>query len=218
MLKAIIFDFDGVICESVEVKTQAFRRLFRGYPRQLKAIVHYHERNGGVSRFKKFAYIYKYILKQRLTADQSRILGEQFTQYSFQAVIRSKYVKGALPFLKKHHKALKLFVVSGTPEDEMRLVVRKRRLNRFFKAVYGSPRTKSRLIRLILKKNSLKKQEVVFVGDSLTDLKAAKAAGIAFVGRVRGGQRNYFTDSECIISDFKDLERFLLINAQAHRA
>ena len=28
MLKAIIFDFDGVLCDSIEVKKEAFRKKF----------------------------------------------------------------------------------------------------------------------------------------------------------------------------------------------
>src|SRR5690606_22889470 len=42
---AVIFDFDGVILESVKVKTDAFKELFSDYPEHLEAIVAYHENN-----------------------------------------------------------------------------------------------------------------------------------------------------------------------------
>lgn len=210
MIKAVIFDFDGVLCESVEVKTQAFRRLFRSHAKHLNAIVAYHERHGGISRFRKFEHIYRNILKQPLSSAQSRRLGALFTKYSLQAVIKAKYVPGALPFLKKYNKKLKLFVVSGTPQREMRLIVQKRGLKRYFRAVYGSPRTKAQLVRLILRNNRLKKQEVVFVGDSITDQKAAQVTGIGFVGRVRQGTRSYLPHSERIISGVNELAQFLV--------
>ena len=135
MLKAIIFDFDGVICESVGVKTEAFRGLFHSYPRYLPKILRYHEHNGGISRYKKFAYIYKHILREKLTPVQSRLLGKQFSLCVLEAVISAAYVKGAMAFLRKYYKRLALFVVSGTPQDEVRLIVKRRKLGKFFRGV-----------------------------------------------------------------------------------
>ena len=64
-MKAIIFDFDGVIAESVDVKTEAFKELFKAYPDKVKAIADFHIDNGGMSRFDKFRHIYKNILKKK---------------------------------------------------------------------------------------------------------------------------------------------------------
>ncbi|KFI34550.1 hypothetical protein HX99_01395 [Peptococcaceae bacterium SCADC1_2_3] len=49
MIKAIIFDFDGVIIESAEIKTRAFELLFAGYPDKVKEIIAYHKKNMGGS-------------------------------------------------------------------------------------------------------------------------------------------------------------------------
>ena len=38
MIKALIFDFDGVLAESVDVKTKAFLNLFKEYPQHLEEI------------------------------------------------------------------------------------------------------------------------------------------------------------------------------------
>ncbi len=65
MIKAIIFDFDGVICESVEAKKIAFQKVFADYPEHLDAITEHHMANGGISRFVKFEYIYKNILNNK---------------------------------------------------------------------------------------------------------------------------------------------------------
>jgi len=58
MVKAIIFDFDGVILESVGVKKEAFRRLFQYYPEKVDEIVNYHMQQGGLSRYRKFQHIF----------------------------------------------------------------------------------------------------------------------------------------------------------------
>ena len=61
MIKAIIFDFDGVLVESAEIKTEAFRQLFSSFPDKVHEIVEYHKRNMGISRYVKFRYFYENI-------------------------------------------------------------------------------------------------------------------------------------------------------------
>ena len=54
LLKGIIFDFDGVIADSVQVKTDAFAALYKPYgPDIVKKVVEHHEANGGMSHFEK---------------------------------------------------------------------------------------------------------------------------------------------------------------------
>ncbi len=79
VLKIIFFDFDGVILESAEIKTTAFRRLFEEYG-EVEEIVDYHEKNAGVSRYDKFDYIYDKILKKELTSEKKDELGKRFSE------------------------------------------------------------------------------------------------------------------------------------------
>jgi hypothetical protein len=67
MIKAIIFDFDGVITESVGVKTEAFKKLFCKHPKHIGKIIKLHLSHGGLSRFVKFEMIYSDILKRPLS-------------------------------------------------------------------------------------------------------------------------------------------------------
>jgi phosphoglycolate phosphatase-like HAD superfamily hydrolase len=212
MLKAIIFDFDGVIVESVAVKTDAFRRLFAQYPEHHDEILTYHKINGGISRYVKFQYIYDKILKQPLSEAQSKQLGERFTQYALEEVLAAPFVDGAEAFLKKYHDRLKLFIVSGTPQDEMCLITHKRELDQYFKGVYGSPRSKRELSQLILKDHLLAAQDVIFVGDSINDYDGAVGAGVTFVGRLHPIEPNPFRNANVkkIINNISDLERLLI--------
>ena len=67
MIKAIAFDFDGVLVESSNIKTDAFRRLFSDYPDKVDELVEYHKKNMGISRYVKFQYFYEVLLKQSYT-------------------------------------------------------------------------------------------------------------------------------------------------------
>lgn len=211
MLDAIIFDFDGVICESVDAKTEAFRKLFQGYPEHLDKIIQFHIVNGGISRYEKFKVIYRDFLKLELTEEESRRLGQRFTEYSYDAVVNSAFVHGACEFLNKYHKRLPLFIVSGTPEEEMISVVMKRKLNHFFQGVYGSPRSKSALIMKILSEGDFDADRVVFIGDSINDYAGADQAGVRFIGRVRPQHPNPFVDLpiEKLIEDLTGLDKWV---------
>ena len=79
-LDAIIFDFDGVLVESVEVKTRAFAALYEKYGEDVVAqVVEYHLHHGGVSRFDKFRHFQTHILGQpRLSEQDVNDLVESF--------------------------------------------------------------------------------------------------------------------------------------------
>ena len=191
-LKAIIFDFDGVICESVEVKTEAFRQLFLDYPKHLDEIMRYHIINGGIGRFVKFKFIYENILKKELTPQHSEYLGRRFTELAYQGVVDAPFVKGAKEFLDKYHQKILLFVISGTPEDELNDILMARKIGHYFKSAYGTPRTKGELTKLIMHQYHIPSSEIIFVGDSINDFSGAKEAGVRFIGRIHEGYENPF--------------------------
>lgn len=193
LLKAIIFDFDGVIVESVDIKTRAFAHLFRDYPDDIiKKIVKFHLDNGGISRFEKFKIIYKDFLNKNLSKEEEERLGREFSEFCYNGVLTCSYVNGAKEFLERNYKKFVFFIVSGTPHDEMNHIVDARQLRKYFKEILGTPGSKGELIKVILKKYNLKPTEVVFIGDSPTDYKGAEEAHIKFIARVASDKYDPF--------------------------
>lgn len=184
MVRAIIFDFDGVIIESFDIKTQAFRELFKKYPDHVEKIVEYHQQNGGISRFLKFKHIYGNILKQPLDEETFRRLGENFSNLVVEEVKKCPYVPGVLEFIQEKSKKMQLFIASGTPEEELRSIVAARGISDFFKGIYGSPATKSEIIQAILNKEKIESKDAVFIGDTITDYREANKAGVPFLARI----------------------------------
>ena len=71
MTKGIIFDFDGVIADSVDVKTQAFIKIYSKYGKSVvKKVVDHHESNGGISRFEKFYLYHKNFLNKPINKNE----------------------------------------------------------------------------------------------------------------------------------------------------
>lgn len=205
MIRAAVFDFDGVVLESVEIKTVAFRRLFADHP-QGERMVGYHLANGGVSRFEKFRWFYEEVRGEQLTDSRSRELGERFSELVLDEVRRCAFVPGASVLLARLAATIPLFVASGTPEDELRGIVEHRGLGEWFAGVYGSPPTKAQILRQIMDEHALAAAELVFVGDAMTDLRGAAGAGVPFVGRVPAGEPSPFPEGTRWVRDLAELD------------
>jgi phosphoglycolate phosphatase-like HAD superfamily hydrolase len=205
MIRAAVFDFDGVVLESVEIKTVAFRRLFADQP-QGERMIEYHLANGGVSRFEKFRWFYEEVRGEAFTEEVSFALGECFSELVLDEVRRCAFVRGARELLERLAATVPLFVASGTPEEELRDIVAHRGLVGLFTGVYGSPPTKAQILRQIMAEHGLAASELVFVGDAMTDLRGAAGAGVPFVGRVPGGEPNPFPDGTWCVCDLAELD------------
>lgn len=188
MIKAVVFDFDGVILESAEIKTEAFRKLFQeDYPELLGRIIEHHKRNMGISRYVKFKYIYEEILGLAFTNESEKKLGERFEEIVLKEILQVPFVPGIMEFLENYSGSYYLFIASGTPELELISIVQKRNMIDFFKGIYGSPSSKSEIITGITNRFHWDPSEVVFIGDGTSDYIAAQETGVHFIGRIHPG-------------------------------
>jgi len=204
-IKAIIFDFDGVLVESVDVKTRAFAEMYQVYGIDVvNRVTAFHLRHGGVSRYEKFRYFEEKILGRGFSPEKEKNLGEIFSKKVVDAVVEAPWVKGAYEFVSRHHRELAMFVASGTPEEEMKDIIERRDMGQYFIAVYGSPPTKVEIIKRICETNGYESEDVLFVGDSMTDYEASKMTGVRFIGRT-AGPVSPFPPGTTIVKDLTDL-------------
>jgi HAD superfamily hydrolase (TIGR01549 family) len=182
---AIVFDFDGVLVESVDVKTQAFAALYASYGADIvEQVVAFHLANGGLSRFEKFRYFHNKLLGLPLFREEESRLATEFNARVEESVVTAPWVEGAQDFLLEHHADIPLFVASGTPDEELKRILQKRRMSLYFRAAFGSPAKKGEILRGILEGGGYLPERVLMVGDSLLDMDAAREAGTHFLGRL----------------------------------
>lgn len=183
-ISLVVFDCDGVLLESVDVKTKAFGQTVAEHgSKAVTRLINYHIAHGGVSRYKKFEWFYAEVLGREITEHELQTLAERFKQLAFDGVMSAPMVQGAMEALESLHGRIPLFVASGTPHEELVQVLNGRNLDRFFQGVYGSPPGKADLLRRIIKQQGVTPKEILMVGDSTTDLVAAEECGIFFYCR-----------------------------------
>ena len=182
-MKAIIFDFDGVILDSVNVKTKAFKLLYEEYgPEIQKKVVKYHLDHGGISRFEKFKFYHKNFLNKEISENELSLMGSKFSSLVFEKVCSSNYISGALEFLNFSSKKYLTFICTGTPYDEIIKVLDYKKLDKYFDHVYGSPMTKTEIIKQIQDKYKISNKEILFIGDAITDYNASSETKVDFIG------------------------------------
>jgi phosphoglycolate phosphatase-like HAD superfamily hydrolase len=203
---AVFLDFDGVLADSADIKTRAFRILYEEYGAEVAAAaVAHHQAHAGVSRRKKIRYCHKALLGIRLSEADLETLAQRFSLLVEEAVIAADWVPGARRFLDAAHGRLPLFVVSGTPHGELDRITRRRGMQHYFTAIRGSPPSKVPIIRELLRDHGLSADRVLFVGDSTTDYDAATAEGLCFVGRVPAGGDDPFPPGTRVVTDLTRL-------------
>lgn len=179
--KAVIFDCDGVLFDSNDLKTAAFRKTLASYPPDIvdKFIV-YHKLHGGISRYIKLNTFIKDFAKESISTIKLKNLLNAYGAICRKMYSSAPLTPGCLNILELLHKDISLYVSSGSDESELKEVLIERKLDRYFKKIYGSPKSKDECVYEIIKDSGTGRR-IVYVGDAESDLEAAKKAGIEFI-------------------------------------
>lgn len=177
------FDFDGVVVDSVGVKTEAFRVLFEPYGDEILAqVLEHHRLNGGISRIDKIQYSHAHFVGTPLSENELEDWGRRYSKLVVDRVIAAPWIRGAEEFFIEMQGRCRIFVISGTPEDELKRVIEARKMSHYFNEILGSPIKKPDHIRALLAAYQLEPASCLFIGDALTDYHAARKTGLHFLG------------------------------------
>ena len=207
--EVVFFDCDGVILESAKIKSDAFATLFADVPEHVDAIVALHEREGGISRYRKFEWIYRDLLDRPLDTDESAALGARYSEIVLDDLLRCPLVPGVVPCLEALAESI-CVVVSGSPHDELVHVLEQRGLVQHFSHVFGAPHEKAPSMAEVLADRQVSASRAVMIGDAESDLRAAAALRLPFIGRVPAGERSPFPPATTTLADLTQLVDILL--------
>jgi len=183
----VIWDFDGVIKESLDAKSAAFEALFMRYGADVAARVRaHHEAHPGRSRYEKMP-LYLSWAGVDPGEEQVRRHCQLFSESVVGAVIDAPMVPGVWEYLWRHADRQVFVIASATPEDELRRIVEACGLAGCFAAIRGAPTSKSTIVGEALRATGCAPADARMVGDAITDRDAAADHGVPFVLRCTGG-------------------------------
>ena len=173
-INKIFIDFDGVIVDSNKFKENAIEnsicKLFNKNEYIINAI-NYFNLNAGVARKKKLLLFFK----DEEVSKIMKIYSQDCKEF-FNSAYPSKGLEDFLKYIKRKHKHIKFFVLSGGEKDEIKIFLNKNNLLGFFEDILASDKNKIDHL-----KNENVSENDIFIGDSITDLKASLESNIKFV-------------------------------------
>ncbi|MBN2019623.1 MAG: HAD family phosphatase [Sedimentisphaerales bacterium] len=189
MLKAIIFDFDGVLVDSEQFHLQAFNSVFAKFNFQLST-QEYYERFLGLSDKELLLVVAKERKLSLSTQQFEQLLQEKAIAFKKLASTQATVYPGVPQFLKMlADNKIPLAICSGALLPEIELILKGAGLRNFFDIIvsaeqvkYGKPDPEGFLLALkLLNKKTNQKiepQDCIVIEDSHWGLEAAKTAGM----------------------------------------
>lgn len=176
----VVFDCDGVIVDSNEIKTEGFARAVEGYgPEAVDAFVAYHRAHGGLSRYRKFEHFFRTVVGIARYEDEMDRALVAFEAAVVSAMLDCPLVPGVLDLLRElSGERVPCFVVSGSDQAELRGILARRGLDVFFRGIFGSPASKAERVGVVLRSLAMSGEGGILFGDALIDMETAVEFGM----------------------------------------
>ena len=109
--KNLIFDFDGVIIDSVAIKNKAFLQTVSTYSNLIKKkFMKFHLDNLGISRIKKYEFFCQKVLRIKNSKSLEKKLSNNYSKIIEKKLIKVKFIKGAKKFISNSEEKALLII------------------------------------------------------------------------------------------------------------
>ncbi len=182
-LKLLVFDCDGVILDSAGVKVDAFAATGSLFDADVADwLLSAHKASPGLSRHVLFDRLYRIWYGRDILESERSLLNKVFRSSCRERLLQAPPIPGALETIAKWRDRVPVHVCSGSPQEDLDELFAARDLSSLFAGVHGSPPGKTELLASIVRDVGVLPEETVMVGDSITDLEAARCVKTHFYG------------------------------------
>lgn len=182
MNKTVLWDFDGVILDSMKVRDWGFEQIFKSFNQELiDKLLIFHKKNGGLSRYVKIRYFYEKLLSKSISKEQVDEYAENFSFLMKMELIKPEnLILDSLNYIKNNYEKYNFHIVSGSDQEELRFLCKELKISQYFKSIHGSPTPKNQLVSKLLENYEYDIDKTCLIGDSINDYEAALHNKIRF--------------------------------------
>ncbi|MEP3837382.1 MAG: HAD family hydrolase [Algibacter sp.] len=204
-MRTILWDFDGVILDSMKVRDFGFREIFKAYKKNdVDNLINYHRINGGLSRYVKIVYFFEEILNQKITSEEVQEYASKFSDIMRIKLINTEnLISESVSFIEDNYRNFNFHIVSGSDGNELNFLCNELNISKYFISIQGSPTPKNELVANLLEKHGYDINATCLIGDSINDYEAAIVNNISFYGF---NNEDLYKSTENYIKSFLDFK------------
>jgi len=146
----------------------------------------------GETRFDKIPKFHRELLGIELSPQEITHWCDRLSDIVLDEVVASPLLPD-VPEVLTHlrDQGVPAHIVSGTPHDELQVIVDRKGLRAFFASARGAPQKKHVIVEDILATTGMARERCLFVGDAMTDYDCAQTCRLDFLGRSERGQNPF---------------------------
>jgi len=179
-IKAVIFDIDGVLVDSFDANLKFIQDIFKKKGRKPITRSQY-EKRGFNLPLKDVIRVFGQCKNEKEVEETFLLVNKvKYPNYLY------KFPKNLQGIIKKISKSYKLAIVTSRVKRGVDEVLQSSKTKKYFPIMvyygqYKNPKPSPEPLLLAAKRLKIKPQEAVYIGDSFTDIQAAKAAGMKMI-------------------------------------
>lgn len=178
---ALVFDFDGTLVDSSNIKQRAYRAAIDSAVSASAANIDLaYSAHGTLNRVPQLFNAFRDLVGRGPDDDELAAMVGNYGSFVRSRSHEVRLFEGMQEFLVAHRERYYLAIASNAPQDELDVACGSLSIERGFDAIHGYPTSKDEAIEIVRREWALARSRIVYVGDRREDGRVAERLGVPF--------------------------------------